>query len=907
MNDALRIAKTIAPAARVRYAPGGEANNMIPTIAPDETSHPLEATAQRENTPGVIVSPYPGMRGRRQEPGLDPSVQPDDALTKWTPGTPNLIGAPVPPPIQHPLHAEPRHEKISRVASDIFKSPGFQDLSYAITGLRGIKAVPIHGMYEGNREPSFSFQHPNMTKEASQKLANLLGFGFGQDSTVRVDHDAHASQVTPAMLIGSGNVLNKRQIDAIMEHAKNEGLNGASSTEDGRAVKFLHFGGEENLPGFIDQVNRVADKSGMQHRLMAHANTELVNNEDYVKNLFGENREGERGPDGKPQPSDLFKRTVDHVLAPYAKGIAGEGFRLSPERLAQSHNLLPHEEDYIRNALYPTGKKSEDRTTIPLMEGKEPLDVRPTGHNGASTVDDVLFALQNRAGKKGMIDPEDRSDKTRDLIANDMAREVEYHMNHSDKSAIGWYDDALKKAMSHYYKIFPELATDPEKAMQFKAILGITSQGNNVFENSTYAARMYDLIRNGATMPEAIKKLKGSFGNQTDAIEQNLQKYHHLLDKNGFDRMSKLFNTKMTVAEWKKLFGSDPTLFGPNGKPLGSVIKGKADQKVTGWSVFGPKIGSFINNLHGDYSTLTADLWFSRTWNRLLGHNFVHNPETESGQLQNFKDALKAEYLKNNNPLQFQQMPKKIENGKVTDKPWLHGDDTKGMSPEEYDRLINDPDALLAKAQDLENLYRKGGYKDKSDLRRRAKNWIENREQSVAAPRGDTERNFQQQTAERAQKILKKKTGKDISVADIQAALWFHEKELFAKYGVASEKAKPADYEDAAKRAVEQYHLGDLHKVKSTGKQYNVPFDEEEPEHEATGGVVRRAYKKGGKVEGAIWHEHDTYESGGNVAPIAKSKPQIHDPAIVEHVLAKVGAVPPALDPSLVAKRGRPL
>jgi len=69
----------------------------------------------------------------------------------------------------------------------------------------------------------------------------------------------------------------------------------------------------------------------------------------------------------------------------------------------------------------------------------------------------------------------------------------------------------------------------------------------------------------------------------------------------------------------------------------------------------------------------------------------------------------------------------------------------------------------------------------------------------------------------------------------------------------------------------------------------------------------RIAYKKGGKVEGAIWHEHDTYESGGNVAPIAKSKLQIHDPAIVEHVLAKVGAVPPALDPSLVAKRGRPL
>lgn len=868
MDDTLRkLAQSVSVVRRLQnrkhFDLGG--NTGLPMPEPD---HPLATTARRENIPGIIASPYPGMRGRKQEMGLDPSIRPD--------------GAPVPPPIQHPLHNEPRHEKISRVASNIFKSKGFQDLAEDITGLRGINAVPIHGMYEGNREPSFSFQHPDMTKEGAQKLANIVGFGFGQDSTVRVDHDAHANEVTPAMLIGTGNVLNKKQIDAIMEHAKNEGIDGASSTEDGKAIKFLHFGGDDHLPDFIDKVNRIADKSGMPHRLMAHANTELVNNEDYVQNLFGENRTGERGADGKPQPSDLFKRTVDHVLAPYAKGIAGEGFRLSPERLAESHNLMPHEEDYVRNAMYPTGKKSEDRTTVPLMEGKEDLEVRPTGARGVANVDDVLYALQNRAAEKGQIDPNDRSDKARDLIANDIAKEVGYHMDHSDKSAIGWYDEALKKAMTHYHKIFPELETDPEKAMQFKAILGITSQGNNVFENSTYAARMYDLIRNGATMPEAIKKLKGSFGNQTNAIEQNLHKYHHLMDKNGYDRMSDLFNQTKSVSEWKKILGNDESLYGPNGKPL--TVKGSSDQKVTGWSVFGPKIGSFINNLHGDYSTLTADLWFTPTWNRLLGHNFTHDPSTENGQLQNFKDALKAEYIKNNNALPFQQMPNKIDNGKVTDEPWLHGTDTKGMSPEEFDNLMNDPDAMLKKAQDLESLYRKGGYKEKSDLRRRAKNWIENREQTQAAPRGDTERNFQQQTAERAQQILKKKTGKNISVADIQAALWFHEKELFAKYGVASEKAKPADYEDAAKRAVEQYHSGDLHKVKSTGKSAGDTSRGDEEPTMATGGSVRRAYKKGGKVEGSIWHNKDAdLEYRG-----------LLNSGIVEHALDKIAAPLPA-------------
>ena len=894
MDNALRkLAQSVQVIRSLHRGAGGR--DVIPTnLAMPEPNHPLAPTVQRENTPGIIASPYPGMRGRKQEAGLDPSIQPDDAFTKWTPSTPNLIGAPVPPPIQHPLHNEPRHEKISRVASNIFKSKGFQDLAEDITGLRGIKAVPIHGMYEGNREPSFSFQHPNMTKEGAQKLANLVGFGFGQDSTVRVDHDAHANEVTPAMLIGTGNVLNKKHIDAIMEHAKNEGIDGASSTEDGKAVKFLHFGGDEHLPDFIDKVNRVADKSGMPHRLMAHANTELVNNEDYVKNLFGENRTGEGGSDGKPQPSDLFKRTVDHVLAPYAKGVAGEGFRLSPERLAESHGLMPHEEDYVRNAMYPTGKKSEDRTTVPLMEGKENLEVRPTGARGIANVDDVLYGLQNRAAEKGQIDPNDRSDKARDLIAHDIAKEVGYHMDHSDKSAIGWYDEALKKAMSHYHKIFPELEHDPEKAMQFKAILGITSQGNNVFENSTYAARMYDLIRNGATMPEAIKKLKGSFGNQTNAIEQNLQKYHHLMETNGYDRMSDLFNQTKPVSEWKKILGNDESLYGPNGKPL--TVKGSSDQKVTGWSVFGPKIGSFINNLHGDYSTLTADLWFTRTWNRLLGHNFTHDPSTENGQLQNFKDALKAEFNHHNYSFPTENKffkerrfkdfttTNKIDNGKITNEPWLYGTDTKNMTPEEYDRLMNDPDAMLQKAQELESIYRKGGYKEKSDLRRRAKNWVENREKSEAAPRSDTERNFQQQTAERAQQILKRKTGKNISVADIQAALWFHEKELFAKYGVASEKAKPADYEDAAKRAVEQYHSGDLHKVKSTGKSAGDASREDEEPTMARGGLVRRAYMKGGKVEGSIWLNKDA---------VVNYRGLTHSP-IVQHALDKIAAPLPA-------------
>jgi hypothetical protein len=77
------------------------------------------------------------------------------------------------------------------------------------------------------------------------------------------------------------------------------------------------------------------------------------------------------------------------------------------------------------------------------------------------------------------------------------------------------------------------------------------------------------------------------------------------------------------------------------------------------------------------------------------------------------------------------------------------------------------------------------------------------------------------------------------------------------------------------------------------------------PEGYSEGGYVRTAYKKGGKVEGSIWHEKDAYgvAHGGS---IAKTLQHVHNPAIVEHALNKVGAALPALDPSLMAaKAGR--
>lgn len=808
-----RMRESILKKGFAAYASGGEVDGYADGGMPQ---NPMTGAFEAENVPSVTVSPRPGKMG-----GYPVRAGTMDEQEPWSYTTPQGEDQPMPPPVQHPVFNEPRMDKIHKATHKIFKSKGFNDLTEELTGLRNFTVKPIIGTWKGEIEPSFHISHPNMTPEAAEKLSHLLGFGFMQDAAVKGLHNPNPeNEGIPSVYMGHNKKLSKSDLDRIHKASREEGLD-FSQTSDGRGVKFMHFGDEgDEFDKFAESVKRVADKTGLPHLYHVNTSGDLNYAQDYLKGIFGphEGEAGELGDLSSPaRPSDLFGRVVNHIISPYAKAVASEGYRLSPDRLRDTYGLSDEEHEQVRKALLP---RSKDRTVIPLMEGEESLDIRPTGDRGKATVGDALFALQNRAAAHGQIEPGDFSKEAMEKIAQDIAKEVNYHVDTADKSAIGWYDAALKKAMNAYEGVFPELKTDDDKRMLFHAILGITSQGNDVHSNSVHTARLYNLLRDdGMTLPEGVEKLKGTFGDKTRAIEQNLLKFHHLVDANGYDKMRDLFSQKKSVSQWNKILKDNPDLHGPDGNPLS--MQGGANQKVTGWTVFGPKIGSFINNLSGDYSTLTADLWFSRTWNRLLGHNFIHTPLAEAKQYQDFRDALVAEHAHHNPDQALGEAAEgKTSNGEVAMRngkpiPWEHGQDVAGMGRDEVDALINDPDKMLEMAKTLSDRYRKGGFKDKSDLRRRAKNWMENRELPVAAPRGNSERDFQQNTVERSQRILKNKYGKNITVADIQAALWFLEKDLFGKMGVASEKAAPADYADAAANTINLINNGSLYNVKS--------------------------------------------------------------------------------------------
>jgi hypothetical protein len=769
------------------------AGRYVRQAAAGEVVRSPTRTLEKENQVSITVGGKPGEFGwspaaklaaAQQEPAMDPA---------------KLEGKEV-PPFVGPTQQRPSLEAIGEAVRKVLAAKSARDTIEALTGARITGVAQIAGSWEGKPEPSFVLTG-EMSFEQANEASKVLGFLMAQDATVAAQPwFEEADGQIPAILISQNKVMTAEQVQRLADAARAAGLDYSTSV-DGRGAKFLHFGDQDGYLALRAAVDEIRKAAGLKELTDFYVRSNLNDAETYLEGGVGSLLREERDQAGTGGPSDLFRRAVDSILVPYAKAVGAEGYRFSPERYGRRFGLTDAEVEYIRAALRP--KSGKALSTVPIVTGAEKLEPpRNNTRTKPSSVskNDLLWALQNRAARVGFIEPGDYSPEARKVIAEGLADEVIYNLGkESGKNAVGWYDAAIKKAKAQYEEVFPELRQDADREMLFDAILGIASQGNDVHSNAVFAGRVYFLMtREGMTLGEAVKTLSGTFGKQTVAIEKNYAKLQHLLDANGYDRARAFFNTKATVGELNAILRKDTKLYGPDGKPL--KIEGAAEQTVTGWMVFGPKIGSFINNLHGDYSILTADLWFSRTWNRMLGFVFNHKADKENDQ-----------YVK-----LYRAMVEEARTGK--------GRDLVGTSLEEIDAWAADPESMLTFARQV-HLKREAEYKAIRDeavtpLRQAAKNLLENREEATEIPRTDQERHFQQTTVEAAQKIIRRKTGVNISIVDIQAVLWYHEKDLYKSFGVGDSKAEAADYADAARRFVERFQEGDLFYVEKPKPRY---------------------------------------------------------------------------------------
>lgn len=408
--------------------------------------------------------------------------------------------------------------------------------------------------------------------------------------------------------------------------------------------------------------------------------------------------------------------------------------------------------------------------TVTLRDGTE--DLSEWGLDVPQKTRELAVRLQKRQrAKYGKINAKQRGPKTVQKMAKWMADELVFEMQTPDRSAQGWYGEKFQNALNTMATVFPELVDQqaltqrdrPTPGVETVAdvralmtmILAITSNGQKVVDNYRLATMIYKTLRADGDFENAMPKALRS-----GDMALKLNRMRELAEERGGYENARLYLLEeITVSEMnrqRKASGLNVT----SGMPADMIVPRSAVE-------FGPKLGAFYANLSGANGFLTMDMWWVRTINRYRG------------------DMLpKVSGMKGNEV-------------SSTGKP-------QGLH--RFKLLISRPDLTdnqaLNYVTEYAQRYKDKGYKNGS-LAEKAANtlykaaFVELNEQ----PAGAADRAFMYEVAIAAQQEVERRTGETLSIADVQAIIWYYEKRLYADMGVRD--SGDISYEEAARRAVE--------------------------------------------------------------------------------------------------------
>lgn len=692
---------------------------------------------RRSTTYGLVVAPKPGTK-----------VQRGEAIAVYD----RAIDGANQPPLAAPVQRAPDLDGLTEAAAQVIRRPAAQAALRRAFGVKGLKMTTLRGSYEGVPETSWHIEAKDLTEQQARDVALFLGMAFSQDAVIVTKPDPVGAdeESIPTLELSStdGAKLSASAFEQVAAALQAQGID-YSEAREGRGIRVLHFGDEAGYRRLVGALQQIAADTGLELD-MFHTRSDLYEAQDYRRHLQGAGAEGRQG-----LGPEVFRALVDHFLVPHTRAAAGAGYRFDADRYAARFGLDDAEAAYLKSRL----AQYAPRSSVPVLTGEEAIEPLAKGEKRSNV--DAAWILQNRSAQFGQIDPSDRSPAAKETIAETLAQEIVHQINKPDgKQAVGWYDRQLTGALDEVSKLHPEIATDANAQFVFKALLATTSQNLTVEKNFEVANAIYERYKetgrfdlSGLTLP----------GKAAPIAKENVGKLQAMIDARGLEATAAFMREKHTVRELKQLGFKN--------------VSGRLDEKVRGWLVFGPKIGSFGNNLDGDFETLTADLWFSRTWNRVLGTMFRYSPQAEAKQIEAFRAAL----------------------GEALAKPGSNAI-VDGLSEAQRAQL-GSLDADFALASALHREFSKG-FKDRSALNRAAKGWVENVTHLQDAPRGDPERRWQNEVMREVQAKVAQRTGEQVSIADLQALLWYQEKELFRLLGAANKSSAPLDYLDAARKLV---------------------------------------------------------------------------------------------------------
>lgn len=470
--------------------------------------------------------------------------------------------------------------------------------------------------------------------------------------------------------------------------------------------------------------------------------------------------------------------------------------------------------------------------SVSIRSGREKLKKYGLNPNETHLVRDVAAALEARQrAKYGYIDKADRSPEAKKKIAMWMVEEVLFEMDNPENSGVGWYSTKFQAALDTLGEIFPELLTDQNARDIMTVLIAVTSDGQKVMGNTVQAVDIYENFKKSGKFVSSVKH------NRMASINGNLMELQKLYDKLGPAAMRDYLMQEDTISNLRKIAresgGKLDTGYLKHVKmPLAAVA-------------LGPKLGAFYANLMGSHGYLTMDRWWSRTFNRYRGilltsagssamRNFADltgRPEMSDDEVLAAVVGPRGDYLKRGYKSVAAILAGKSEPSKNSEKEkWMSG--LQAISSRQS------LDAALEKAAlDIEKKSQKGkltrieidedGFEievpvTKAEMQRIADDLrsrigsatmddllLEHRVERSAnsiykdafeklhdAPFNASDRTFMLDAANKAQEILKRK-GHDLSIADIQAILWYYEKKLYGELG--ARQSGKISYEEAAK------------------------------------------------------------------------------------------------------------
>ena len=341
-----------------------------------------------------------------------------------------------------------------------------------------------------------------------------------------------------------------------------------------------------------------------------------------------------------------------------------------------------------------------------------------------------------------------------------------------------WYSSRLQMAMDILRQLDPALS-QPENDFIMKVLLAVTSNGNKVGDQTFDSWRAYQHWKANGNL--------GGYLNVNGTRKATIIGHFKMVDKmiqlRGWQAVKEFLDRSGTKRELKEALVSE---FGFTPKQAADLTNGELiDEQVPFAMIFGPKLGSFYNNLNGNFDTITMDRWFMRTFARTMGDQLrVSVPfadktaiDKRSGMLKNRIERYKAA---------VRNLPKTSKLHNVEGGPRIK----IGILPEEASFWSK----YFAKEANRKNLT-----EEENEFRLAVNNYWKFMDglELIEAPKNGGHRRYIREVLAPAIREFNAENGTSFTPAEIQALLWYYEKEVHDSFGSIQTDEAP-DYANAA-------------------------------------------------------------------------------------------------------------